>query len=58
MNKKRPEIETFLPKKFWLRIHNLLSCNERSTKSKTELKDNPEIRKVLIDLIFFPEVLN
>lgn len=47
-----------LPRKFWLRIHNLLLCEERVSNNTNDLMDNPDIRKTLVDLVFFPEVLN
>jgi hypothetical protein len=47
-----------LPRKFWVRINNLLNCPEVKSTHKGDLQDNPEIRKTLVDLIFFPETLN
>ena len=47
-----------LPRIFWVRINNLLNCPEVTSTHKGDLKDNPEIRKTLVDLIFFPETLN
>jgi hypothetical protein len=58
MNDKRIDTTLFLPKKFWVRIHRLLKCEERSSIDEKDLKHNPEIRKTLVDLVFFPEVLN
>ncbi len=47
-----------LPKKFWKRINVLLVTPETRASSKEILEDNPEIRKTLVDLVFFPENLN
>ncbi len=48
----------FLPKKFWKRISLLLVTPETKASPKETLEDNPEIRKTLVDLAFFPETLN
>jgi hypothetical protein len=48
----------FLPRKFWVRINGLLHREEVKCTHQDDLKDNPEIRKTLVDLVFFDEVLN
>lgn len=58
MSYKKINANTVLPRKFWVRIHNLLLCEERASVDTNDLKDNPDIRKTLIDLVFFPEVFN
>ncbi len=49
---------TYLPKVFWTRINTLLDCPETVASKKENLTDNPEIRKTLVELAFFPEILN
>ena len=49
---------SILPRKFWVRINSLLECDEIKSTNKEDLKDNPEIRKTLVDLVFFDEVRN
>jgi len=58
MNHNNENTTDVLPRKFWLRINNLLACEERTSTNEKDLKDNPDIRKTLVDLVFFPEVLN